>query len=306
MGVTLRQLEVFVAVADESHFGRAAQRLHCSQPVVSQEIRRLEGAVGTTLFDRSTRTVALTEAGAALLEDARALCSAAGAFVVRARRLTDMRSRRLRIAVTPSVMDEILPVVLRRAESAMPDAELLEVPVETGEVAWALVNRECDVGLGRFVTPPPHHRSDLVRTEPVLVALSEKHPLAGEEAIDLAEMGDLPLLLWPREQNPEYYDELMRICADRGLNPLVLVSPPRIVGGRSYLIADGRAFSLIPASTAGRVSDGVRVVPLRRSATLPLSVIWLERDHRPVVMEFLDLVRQVGAEPVSEQRWSRR
>lgn len=296
MSVTLRQLQVFVAVARESHFGRAAQSLHCSQPVVSQEIRRLERFLGTSLFDRSTRTVTLTEAGEALLAEARALTTAADAFVARAHRLTDARSRRLRIAVTPSVLDEILPIVLRRAESALPNAELLEVPVETGEVADALLHRDCDVGLGRFVSPPPHHRSELVRTEPVLAALSEKHPLAQRKTIDLAEMGDLPLLLWPREQNPEYYDELMRICGDRGLRPLILVSPPRIVSGRSYLIADGRAFGLIPASTAGRITEGVSVIPLEQPATVPLSMVWLARDPRPVVTEFLALVREVGAE----------
>lgn len=296
MSVTLRQLELFLAVADEAHFGRAAERMHVSQPVVSQEVRRLERALGTALFDRTTRTVQLTAAGAALLDDARAVRSAADNFVARALRLVDDRSHRIRVAVTPSVIDELLPIVLRRAEEELPHAMLEEVAVETGEVADALLRRDCDVGLGRFLEPPESYRSEVIRRERVLVALSVQHPLAQLAEIDLADMGDLPLLLWPREQNPPYHDHIMAVCAERGLEPLVLVSPPRIVGGRSYLIADGRAFGLIPESTANRLSSGIAAVPLASQAVLPMSVTWMERDPRPLVAAFIDLIRQVGAQ----------
>lgn len=296
MGMTLRQLELFLAVAEETHFGRAAERMHVSQPVVSQEVRRLERTLDTALFDRTTRTVHLTAAGESVLEDARAVRSAADHLMARARLLVDDRSQRLRVAVSPSVIDEILPIALRRAEKVMPHAVLEEVAVETGEVEDALLHRECDVGLGRFLEPPQRYRSKVIRTEPVLAALSKRHPLARLSEIDLAGIGDLPLLLWPREQNPQYHDHIMTICAKRGLDPLLLISPPRIVGGRSYLIADGRAFGLIPESTANRLSSDIAAVPLANPATLPMSVLWMERDPRPVVAAFLDLVRQVGAE----------
>lgn len=296
MDITLRQLEVFVAVADECHFGRAAAALSVSQPVVSQEIQRLERTIGSPLFDRSTRTVTLTDIGSALLAEARDVHAAFEAFADRAMRMSGQRVCRVRIAATPSVLHELLPGVMRRVEARMPTAILDEVAVETGEVGDALLHRSCDVGLGRFVEAPPGFTSELLRSDRVVVALSSRHRLAAEDSVDLAELDDLPLLLWRREQNPAYHDHLMSICTDRGLHPLQLISPARIVGGRSYLIADGRAFSLIPESTAGRIAGDIVVRPLTKPATLPLSMLWRTRDHRQVMSDLLDVIREVSAE----------
>ena len=296
MDITVRQLEVFVAVAGDCHFGRAAEALHVSQPVVSQEIQRLERTIGAPLFDRSTRTVTLTSVGEALLAEAREVHTAFEAFAARAKRMSTQRSCRLTIAATPSVLHELLPAVMRRAERELPNVVLDELSVETGEVGEAVLHRSCDVGIGRFVEPPPGFSVESIRTDPVVVALSSAHPLAGEASIDLADLGDLPLLLWPREQNPGYHDHLMSICTERGLHPLLLISPARIVGGRSYLIADGRAFSLVPESTAGRITGDIVARPLTVPAMLPLSMVWRTRDQRGVVADLLDLIRAVGAE----------
>lgn len=287
---------MFVAVAGDCHFGRAAEVLHVSQPVVSQEIRRLERTIGAPLFDRSTRSVTLTAVGRALLDEARDVHNAFEAFAARAKRMSTQRSCRLTIAATPSVLHELLPAVMRRAEHDLPNASLDELSVETGEVADALLHRSCDIGIGRFVEPPPGFSVEAIRSDPVVVALSSAHPLASEPSIDLAALGDLPLLLWPREQNPAYHDHLMSICVERGLQPLLLISPARIVGGRSYLIADGRAFSLIPESTAGRITGDIVVRPLGVPALLPLSMVWRTRDQRGVLADLLDLIRAVSAE----------
>lgn len=283
-------------MAGDCHFGRAAEALHVSQPVISQEIRRLERTIGAPLFDRSTRTVTLTSVGAALLAEAREVHGAFEAFAARAKRMSTQGACRLTIAATPSVLHEVLPAVMRRAEHEVPGAVLDELSVETGEVADALLHRSCDIGIGRFIEPPPGFSVESIRTDPVVVALSSAHPLASEAAVDLAALGDLPLLLWPREQNPAYHDHLTSICVERGLHPLLLISPARIVGGRSYLIADGRAFSLIPESTAGRLSDDIVARPLTAPATLPMSMMWRTRDQRGVVADLLDVIRAVGAE----------
>lgn len=296
MSLTLRQVEIFLAVADARHFGRAAQALHISQPVVSQEVRRLERAIGGPLFDRSTRTVALTELGRALLDEARDVHAASVRFSARAALLASGQRERVRIAVTPSVVNELLPAILRRVDTTGIGAVVEEVVVNTGEVASALLDGRCDIGIGRFVDAPPGFSAEEIRSEPVLVALSVTHPLAGREFIDLAELGELPLLLWPRTQHPTYYDRLLSICTDRGLEPLLLVSSPLIVGGRSYLIADGRAFAFVVRATVAKASAGVVAVPLADPAVLPLSVVWPTRHPRPAVVDLLALVREVGAE----------
>lgn len=298
MNITVRQAEFFVAVAEAAHFGRAAEGLFVSQPVVSQEIRRLERNLGLALFDRSTRSVALTSAGETLLPHARDLLGAAAGFAEVARRLAGPASTAIRLAATPSAMNALVPEILRRAEELLPGIAVEELAVETGEVADALVAGRADVGIGRYLGTPPRFRSEVIRSEPVFVALSSNHPLARARSIRLGDLADVPLLLWPRERNPEYYDRLLEICANASLEPLVLVSRPRIVGARSYLIAEGRAFGLVPESTAGLVLPGITTIPLAEPELLPMSAAWLADEPRTPVLALVELIRKVAADDI--------
>lgn len=295
MNITVRQAEFFVAVATTEHFGRAAEGLFVSQPVVSQEIRRLERNLGFTLFDRSTRSVTLTSAGEALLPLARAVLEASENFTEVAARLSGVGDSGIRLAATPSAMNALVPDILRLAEETMPGVSVEELAVETGEIEDALTSGRADVGLGRYLAAPPRFRTEVIRSEPVFAALSSAHPLAGSDGISLADLADVPLLLWPRERSPEYYDRLLEICANAGLEPLVLVSRPRIVGARSYLIAEGRAFGLVPASTANLVLPGITTVPLAEPQLLPMSAAWLADEPRPQVLALVELIRRVSA-----------
>jgi DNA-binding transcriptional LysR family regulator len=295
MNITMRQAEFFVAVAATEHFGRAAEGLFVSQPVVSQEIRRLERNLGLALFDRSTRSVALTSAGEALLPLARALLEAGETFTEVAGRLAGPASAGIRLAATPSAMNALVPDILRVAEESLPGVIVEELAVETGEVGDALASGRADVGLGRYLVAPPRFRTEIIRWEQVFVALSSDHPLAGADGIRLGDLTDVPLLLWPRERNPEYYDRLLEICSTADLEPLVLVSRPRIVGARSYLISEGRAFGLVPESTAGLVLPGITTVPLAQPELLPMSAAWLADEPRPQVLALVELIRQVAS-----------
>jgi DNA-binding transcriptional LysR family regulator len=161
-----------------------------------------------------------------------------------------------------------------------------------------------DIGLGRFLDPADGFRTEVITDEEVRVALSRSHPCAGGAQIDLADLGDLPLLIWPREQNPRYYDHVRTICTERGLDPMMLVSPPRVVGSRLYLLSEARAFSLVPGSMAGHLSDDLRAVPLRQPATLPLEMQWRDDDPRPATRALCELIADeagnLGGEPRGE------
>ncbi len=295
MNITMRQAEFLVAVATTKHFGRAAESLFVSQPVVSQEIRRLERNLRLALFDRSTRSVALTPAGETLLPLARTLLEAGESFTDVAARLTGPANPGIRLAATPSAMNALVPDILRVAEESMPGVAVEELAVETGEAGTALASGRADVAIGRYIDAPARFRAEIVRWEQVFVALSSEHPLAGAQGIRLADLADVPLLLWPRERNPEYYDRLLEICAQASLEPLVLVSRPRIVGARSYLISEGRAFGLVPESTANLVLPGITTIPLVEPQLLPMSVAWLADEPRPRVLALVELVRRVAS-----------
>ncbi|MBM2619642.1 LysR family transcriptional regulator [Actinoplanes sp. LDG1-06] len=330
MNPSLRQLEAFVALAAEAHFGKAAARIHVTQPVISQEIRRLERALGTSLFDRSTRSVALTAAGAELLPYAERTLTTVRDLTMRAERLVSNPHGEVRVAASPSVLDRFLGELVRRAERELPDVTLTDVPVPTGEVEDAIRHGEADLGLGRFLTASDGYVVATIGREPVFALLGDSHPLARRATLNLAELadtdssaygrerrvgldesrrerhddrrerdddrreretgkGDLPLLLWPRERHAAYFDHLVGICTDRGLTPLLLAGPPQLVGARSYLISDGRAFTLVPESTAQRPIPGTRAIPLSRPASVPLELLMPRDPARPEIRAVADL-----------------
>ncbi|WP_329491439.1 LysR substrate-binding domain-containing protein [Kitasatospora sp. NBC_01246] len=292
MGFTLRQLEVFLAVADGLHFGRAAERLHISQPTVSQEVARLERAVGVELFDRSRRAVVLTPAGEVMADESARLLGQAAALLARVRLHEEARTGTARIVASPSVMNRLLPAVVSRAERELPALDTAELAVDTGRVSSTLAAELADIGLGRFLDEVPGYRRETLADEPVRVALGRDHPLAGRDAVRLSELRDLPLLLWPREQHPRYYDHVLGLCSEHGVEPPVLVSPPRIVGSRLYLLSQNRAFSLVPRSMTGHLTEEVVTVPLAGRATLPLEMQWRLDDGRPRLAALRELIRQ--------------
>ncbi|MEV0968235.1 LysR family transcriptional regulator [Microtetraspora glauca] len=296
MKFTLRQVEVFLAVAECLHFGRAAEKLHISQPTVSQEVARLERSVGLALLDRSRRTVTLTPAGTVMASEGRLLLDQAGSLIGKVLLHEESRMNTARLVASPSIVNRLLPAVLSQAEIDLPTLKIEDVAVETGAVSSALAAELADIGLGRFLDDMPGFKKETIADEPVFVAVSRDHPAVRLPGIALRDLADVPLLLWPREQHPRYYDFVLAMCADRGLEPHVIVSPPRIVGSRLYLLSQGRAFSLVPGSTTGHLSGDVVAVPLQEPAALPLEMQWRSDDRRTTLLALRELVRGKAAE----------
>lgn len=296
MKITLRQVEIFVAVAEHLHFGRAAEALHISQPTVSQEIGRLERGLGLSLFDRSRRSAVLTPAGETMAEEGRALLGQARRLVNTVRQYDDSLADVVRLVASPSVVNRLLPAVLSRAEQELPRITIQDTAVETGGVSACLAAGEGDLGIGRFLDDVEGFGKETVAHEDVFVALGRGHALADLESVELGQLAGLPLLLWPREQSPAYYDHVLGIFTERGLAPRVRVGPARIVGSRLYLLAESRAFSLVPHSAVGHLSDDLRAVPLHPVATLPLELQSRTRERRPCVAALRELIVDAARE----------
>ncbi|QYH35161.1 LysR family transcriptional regulator [Salinibacterium sp. M195] len=295
MQFTLRQVEIFVAVAEMGHFGRAAENLHISQPTVSQEVSRLERALGLALLDRSGRSATLTQAGQELAAEGRSLLNHADQVVKKVQLFEPTRFRTIRLVASPSIVNRLLPTVISKAEQSLPSVRIEDIPVDTGGVTSALIAEHADIGVGRFLDDTEGYQIESLTEEKVFVAISRKHPLADAARLELPELGDLPLLLWPREQNPAYFDYLLEICTSRGLSPLLLVSPPRIVGSRLYLLSESRAFSLVSAALIGHLPEDLTAIPLAQPATLPLQMQWRSNDTRPQLTALRALIREVAS-----------
>jgi DNA-binding transcriptional LysR family regulator len=289
--LTVRQLEVFIVMARELHFARAAKALHLSQPTVSLEIRKLEEALGVELFERSTRTTLLSDAGAALLAEADAIHAQLVSFEDTARLFSRMSDRTVTVVASPSVVDRLLPAVIGTAEKTLPDLVIDEITADTGTVTSALAAQDADIGLGRFLDPLPGFQVETLAQEEVFAVLSRGNPHAADRTLRLSELAGLPLLLWPRERSPRYYDAILTLCDERGLVPEIFEAPARIVGSRSYLIGENRAFTLVPGSARAHLSDDLRAVPLSIPAVLPMEMLSRTTDPRPFVGELIAVIR---------------
>jgi DNA-binding transcriptional LysR family regulator len=215
--VELRQLLSFVAVAEELHFGRAAERLHIVQPAVSQQLRRLEAELGVTLVDRSTRRVALTEAGQRFLPEARAVLAAAErAKAAVAPRPAGRTTLRLG---TSTGLGERLPRLLAELNRRAPDITVEMARVPAAARLRRVADGTLDAALLRGATTRPGLRLETVWTDDVVVALPARHELAGAKALTLDRLRDLPVRLPERDANPPLVDLVTAACRAAGFEP---------------------------------------------------------------------------------------
>ncbi|MFJ8823103.1 LysR family transcriptional regulator [Streptomyces sp. NPDC102467] len=214
----LRQLSYFVAVADELHFGRAAERLHIVQSAVSQQIRRLERELGAALFDRSPRHVRLTGAGERLLPEARAVLLAAD----RARAAVARRPA-LRLGTGSGLGAHLDRMLAAHAELAPDtDVELVDVPAD--ERLLRVRDGRLDAALLRFGAAGPDPEAGLrtvpVWSEPLVAVVPARHPLAAGPDLDVADLAGLPLALTGRRNHPALVDLVVGACHDAGFEPV--------------------------------------------------------------------------------------
>ena len=185
----LRQLEAFAAVAAELHFGRAAARLHMGQPTLSESIRRLERELGTPLFARTTRHVALTSAGEELLARTEVILDGIGAAVAAVRRVADGDAGTVRIGITPPVAPVLVPHLRAGAAEALPGVTLDLRQLWLPALATAVADATIDVAISIALVPEvPGVVSEVFCAEPLLVGLRPGHRLAGRETVALSDL----------------------------------------------------------------------------------------------------------------------
>ncbi|TJZ54397.1 LysR family transcriptional regulator [Streptomyces piniterrae] len=216
----LRQVRYFVAVAEELHFGRAAERLHIVQPTVSQQIRRLERELGLDLFDRTTRQVTLTDAGAALLPHARTILASEQAALHAMAGLRTTKSAVLRIGTSVGLgarLEHILTTLTDRS----PELTVELVSSTSTARLQAVRDGELDAAFVRGLTHSPGLDLIPVWKDALVAALPATHPLAAHPTVPLAELAGIPLRIVPREANPQLVDLVTGACRNAGFEPVL-------------------------------------------------------------------------------------
>jgi DNA-binding transcriptional LysR family regulator len=293
--VELRHLRYFVAVTEELHFRRAAERLHVSQPPLSQQIRALEAELGVTLFERNRRRVELTAAGAALLGEARQILAQVDHAVDLTKRVARGEAGALAIGFVGSAMYGRLPDVVRAFHTSRPAVALRLREFPTGDALEALSDGRIDVGVVRPAASTQAVAGvdiEVVHREAVLMALPSGHRLAGRERIDLRELGGEAFVVLPRREAPGLY-----VALDAALRELAVV--PREVQEVSELrtvlglVSAGVGVAIVPESVAAGERSGVVFRPLTvRTPTVDLALAWRAGETSPAVLAFLELARE--------------
>lgn len=253
----LRQVRYFVSVAEELHFGRAAERLHIVQPAVSQQVRRLERELGLELFDRTTRTVTLTAAGRAFLPHAHAILQAEYAATEAMDFLRTEQESTLRLGTSVGLgarLDALLGVLAERADQLM--VELVSVPLETR--LQQVRTGELDAALTRGIDHSPQLELLPLWPDVLFAALPARHPLAAQREVTLAELASLPLRIASRGANPHLVDTVVGACRTAGFEP---VMGPAFTTDQDTLaaIASGRPSWTVYYASQAQIQPAPRV-----------------------------------------------
>lgn len=291
----LRHLTYFIAVAEELHFGRAAQRLHISQPPLSQQIRRLEEEIGVRLLNRTKRRVEITPAGEAFLAEARQIIAAAEEAVRRAVRADKGEIGSLAVGFIGSANYSVLPPVIREFRRRFPDVEISLTEMNTSNQIEALRAGRIQAG---FLRPPPGIEAAGLATapvfrEPLVVAMSQNHPLQGELTLPLRLLAKESFIMIPRRRGPGYFDYLIALCRQEGFSPYIVLEASQfhtIIG----LVAAELGIAVVPASMQRSRFAGVVFRTVAGGAETVLHMAWMNNSNSPVLDNFLTVAREVA------------
>ena len=294
----LRHLRYFVAVAEERHFGRAAERLHMAQPPLSTQIRQLEAELGVALLTRTTRRVELTDAGTAYLARARDLLAAVDDAGLEARRIASGLSGRLVIGCVGSATYTVLPGLARRLREDLPGIDVsfrgeLLVP----ELVEAVLSGALDLALLRPPVDEPGVVLRPLRRERLVVAVPEAHPLAARAELDVLDLRAQDLVSHPGRGRSMMSTFLVDLCRAAGFAPRIRHE----VAETSTLVtfvAAGLGLAVVPEPVAALRIPGVAYRPLR-PATLGVDPVaaFLAGDPPPQVGRALDVLASLVGTP---------
>ncbi len=294
MNLELRQLRYVVAVAEELHFGRAAERLHMTQPPLSQAIAAFEQALGAPLFLRSRRQVSLTAAGSALLPEARRLLEAAAGLPELVRRAAAGEAGRLALSFVTPADYSVLPPLLRDYCAAFPAVQLVLQEATTDRQVDDLLQGRIDAGL--LIAPVPEKAQAaldyMALLEEPLVLCLPLGLIAGSGPLALGALPPLPLIIFPRQSAPALHDAILSCFHDAGVVPTIgqeAIQMQTIVS----LVSAGMGLALVPQSVSNLMRPGVEYRALAgRSPLVELGVCWRRDNVSPVLRGFLELTRK--------------
>jgi DNA-binding transcriptional LysR family regulator len=292
----LRHLRYFVAIGEEQHFGRAAERLHVAQPALSRQMQDLERELGFLLFDRLPRGVRLNAAGKLFLSDARRILQDVNEAKLRAERIAHGKAGTLRIAIATAVSwHGLVQDSFREFRRRQPDVELELHHLLSVDQVEPIVSGRLDAGFAASVTP---WHKDLAHWEfaqdRMVLAVPKDHPLTKRKTIRLRDLRTMPFVWFPRWVNPVFYDRMRQACARGGLSAprIVQEAPDRDTNLGLVLCRIGLSWQ--PETVHWHCPQGIVLLPVvDMKVRLPFNLIWKKDNTLPLLKKFVAQVRSL-------------
>lgn len=294
MIIELRQYSYFVALAEELHFAKAAERRGISQPALSQQIRALESTLGASLLSRNKRRLELTRVGEVFYKQAIAVLQQADSAQHAIVRAAEGKAGRVTISyVASAALSGVLPSIVYQYRQTCPEIELVLHEKDMAEQLAAVLNGQCDIG---FIRPPIGDLPDNlilfdVLREPVMVALRSNHRCARLASINLADLREDTFICVHRKEGVGFYGITMSACRAAGFEPQIEVMSSQMSIVIS-MVAAGFGVAIVPASTQTFMPPDVVFRPLENNdITSALSMIYCYNNHSPAVQMFVKVAR---------------
>lgn len=287
----IRHLWLFLAVAEEQNFSRAAKRLGMSQPPLTEQIQILEHALKTKLFERSRQGARLTPAGAAILPAVRKFAEQLGQLELAVHEAVSGQAGVLTIGAITQAMIDVLPPLIDRFKAEHPQITVAVREIDSAEAITALESGDIDLAFARLEGNLGKNIRSLPLTEDRLaVAIPRDHPLAARTRLTLANLVDEPMVMSSRQVSPNYFDYLIGVCKAHGLSPRVL-HEVRSVTSQIAFVSCGQGVALVPASMKKLAPANVILKTLTpRLSVVTAAVVWNGARANPLVEALLALL----------------
>jgi DNA-binding transcriptional LysR family regulator len=286
----LRQLRYFVTLAEELHFGRAAEREHIVQSALSQQLQRLERELRVCLLERSTHHVGLTAAGVVFLVEARQILAHVDRAAGIARGAAGAAATAMRVGIVDSSYDS-MPQILHEAQARYPDLVIHQVEVSVPEQYQQLVDGRLDVGVGRSVLAPPQVASQLFRLDVLGVLIPAGHRFAAEDVVPVAALAEEPLLLAEDRHAPEFNQFVVEMCRSAGFTPTVYRGSVESIRAAADLVAPGRCLHCVPSSCITAFPGTIWRPLTEPESRYPWSILWRAADVSEQVRAIVSCAR---------------
>ena len=289
----LRQIRYFLALATELNYTRAASQLNISQPPLTRHIQQLEHSIGVMLFDRSTRGVALTQAGKIFLEEARKIVALADHAVNKTKLAHQGQIGRLDIGIFGSSTISVIPTLLTELRKTHPNIIIsLQNTTKTQQIE-GVREKHLDIGFNRIYPTVPDLAVETVMLENLYVALHKEHPFANNQTIEVKDLVDQPFILFPNNVRPSFADNVIMLCSNAGFAPNVVHDVEDIFTAIA-LISAGLGIAIVPESAISLRLSNVRYHLLdAKEAKVDLSCVYRTDNKSPALLAFLDAVHKL-------------